>query len=53
MRNFYEKDNSMTTNTNVNEEYKALDDSFITSMVGQLIIKKYGIEKYLNVLNLI
>ncbi len=28
-------------------------ESFVTSMVGQLIIKKYGIEKYLNVLNLI
>lgn len=48
-----ENDYSMTVNTDAKEGYKVIDDSFVTSMVGQLTIKKYGIEKYLNILNLI
>ena len=48
-----ENDYSMTVNTDAKEGYKVMDDSFVTSMIGQLTIKKYGIEKYLNILNLI
>ena len=48
-----ENDYSMTVNTDAKEGYKIIDDSFVTSMVGQLTIKKYGIDNYLNILNLI
>lgn len=48
-----ENDCSMAVNNDAKEGYKVIDDSFVTSMIGQLTIKKYGIEKYLNILNLI